>query len=52
MEKATAMIAAKGYKWSEANDLAMQCFDNMEKSKNGMPVEWYIEKIADKEPCI
>jgi hypothetical protein len=47
MLKATKMIAAKGYEWNAANRIAMQCFDNMEQDKNGMSLEWYINKIAD-----
>ena len=45
MLKATRMIISKGYGMTEANAIAMNCFDNMEMSKNGMPVEWFIEKI-------
>lgn len=48
MEKATKMIANKGYDWEEANTIAIQCFDNMTQNNNDMPVEWYINKIADK----
>ena len=36
---------AKGYDKETANELAMRCFDNAELSKNGMPIEWWIEKI-------
>ena len=46
MVKATQLIASKGYEWSKANEIAMQCFDNMKQDKNGMSVEWYIDKIA------
>lgn len=46
MEKATKAIVAKGYDWSTANDLAIRCFDNMAQAKNGMPVEWWIDKIV------
>lgn len=43
MEKATKLIANKGYDWNTANEIAIDCF---EKSKqNGMPVEFFIEKI-------
>ena len=48
MVKATKLIVAKGYDWKTANEIAMQCFDNMEQNKNGMSVEWYIDKIAVK----
>lgn len=47
MLKATEIIAAKGYNWEQANAIAMQCFDNMEQSKNGMPVEWFIDKVVE-----
>lgn len=45
MFKATTLIANKGYDWETANQIAIQCFNQMEQTKNGMPVEWYIEKI-------
>lgn len=47
MVKATKMIVAKGYDWDTANDIAIKCFDNMKNCKNGMTVEWYIEKIVN-----
>lgn len=47
MLKATKMIADKGYEWNKANEIAMQIFDEAEKQKNGMSIEWYIDKIAD-----
>ena len=46
--KATKMIQNKGYNLQEANEIALQCFDNMEQIKNGMSVEWFIEKIVNK----
>lgn len=49
MAKATKMIVKKGYSWTEANEIAIKCFDDMELTKNGMDVEWYIEKIVEKE---
>lgn len=48
MVKATKMIANKGYEWEEANEIAIRIFDEAEKQKNGMSIEWYIDKIADK----
>ena len=48
MVKATKMIAKKGYSWDEANEIAIKVFDEAEKQKNGMSIEWYIEKIAEK----
>ena len=47
MLKATKLIANKGYEWNRANEIAMQIFDEAEKQKNGMSIEWYIDKIAD-----
>ena len=47
MLKATKLIANKGYDWNTANEIAMQIFDEAEKQKNGMSIEWYINKIAD-----
>ena len=46
MLKATKMIVEKGYSWNEANEIAMKVFDESEQQKNGMPIEWYIDKIA------
>lgn len=46
MLKATKMIAKKGYPWNEANEIAIKIFDQAEQQKNGMPIEWYIDKIA------
>ena len=48
MEKAVQSIKAKGYTDTEANTIAMQCFDDAEQSKNGMSIEWWINKIVDK----
>lgn len=42
------MIMAKGYDEKTAFELAHNCFDNAEANKNGMPIEWYIEKIIAK----
>ena len=47
MLKATKLIANKGYEWNKANEIAMQIFDESEKQKNGMSIEWYIDKLAD-----
>ena len=47
--KAMKLISAKGYSLDESSQIALQCFDNMAQNKNGMPVEWYIEKIAVKQ---
>ena len=47
MVKATKMIAAKGYDWDTANEIAIRCFENAKS--NGMSVEWWIAKIAERE---
>ena len=47
MEKATKMITEKGYDWSTANKIAMQCFDQAEQLKNGIEVEFFINKIRE-----
>lgn len=49
MIKATQIIEKKGYTHTEANEIAMKCFDNMEQSKNGMSVEFFINQIASKQ---
>ena len=36
MIKAVKLIENKGYNREEANEIAIQCFDNMEQTKNGM----------------
>lgn len=46
MVKATKIIFNKGYEWNEANDIAINCFD--EAKRCNMSVEWVINKIADK----
>lgn len=46
MVKATKMIALKGYSWNTANQIAMKCFDELEQLKNGMDIEWLIDKIS------
>lgn len=46
MLKATKMIVAKGYDWNKANQIAIQCFDQLEQLNNGMDIEWFINKIV------
>ena len=48
VRKSVEMIMKKGYDRKTANELALQCFDNAENNKNGMPIEWYIDKIISK----
>ena len=45
MEKATKMIVEKGYDWNTANQIAIQCFDQLKQLKNGMDLEWLIDKV-------
>lgn len=49
MVKAIKMIADKGYELEEANQIAIQCFEQMKEVNNGMDVEWFINKIITKE---
>lgn len=50
--KATKIITKKGYTWEEANEIAIQCFDDMQQTNNGMDVEWFINKIVTREEYI
>lgn len=45
--KAIKIIQKKGYDFDTASKIVLQCFDNMEQCNNGMPVEWYLDKIVD-----
>lgn len=45
INKAVDIIMAKGYDCIIANDIVMQCFDNLEQSDNGMSLEWWLDKI-------
>ena len=47
MVKATKLIAAKGYDWNTANEIAIRIFDDMERTKNGMSAEWWIGYVAE-----
>ena len=49
--KAGKLIRKKGYENKEALQIAINLFDQLEQLKNGMSVEWLIEKIeyADKK---
>lgn len=49
MIKATEMIMQKGYDHKTANELAIKIFDESIINKNGMSIEWYINKIITKE---
>ncbi|EQB4343484.1 hypothetical protein ACYJ2U_001812 [Clostridium botulinum] len=50
MEKATQMIANKGYEWNKANHIAINLFE--ESKRTGMPVEFFISKIKDNNVTI
>lgn len=39
--KASKMIMKKGYEQKEAQEMALQIFENMEPLKNGMSAEWF-----------
>ena len=47
--KAGKLIQKKGYERQESLEMAVKLFDELEMLNNGMPVEWLIEKLADKE---
>lgn len=47
--KAARLIQKKGYEQKEALEIAVQKFDELEQMKNGMSVEWLIDKMAIKE---
>ena len=46
---AAKAIREKGYDEKTSLKIAIQCFDNMEQDQNGMPVSWYIDRIAIAE---
>ena len=50
--KATKMIERKGYSHEEANEIAIQIFDESERQKNSMSIEWYIDKIRNNNEWI
>lgn len=45
------MIMGKGYDRKTANDIAIKCFDNKEQLKNGMSIEWFIDKVVSASEC-
>lgn len=47
--RASKLICAKGYDEKTSYKIALQCFDNMERSNNGMPAEFFIDMIVDRE---
>lgn len=44
--KAGKLIQKKGYDKKESLEIAVNLFDQLEQLKNGMSVEWLIEKLA------
>jgi len=48
--KATKMIEKKGYDFKEASQIALNIFDAHENAE--MPIEFFIEKVANKEDWI
>lgn len=44
--KAGKLIQKKGYEKKESLQMAVNLFDQLEQFKNGMSVEWLIEKLA------
>lgn len=49
MEYAVEAIEAKGYDRETASDLASKTIENMNANPNGMDIDWFLEKILDKE---
>lgn len=47
--KAGKLIQNKGYERQESLEMAVKLFDELEMLNNGMPIEWLIDKLADKE---
>ncbi len=47
--KAGKLIQKKGYSEKESLEMAVKIFDEMEQLNNGMPAEWFIGQIVDKE---
>jgi len=48
--KAIKMIEAKGYDFNEASQIAINIFDDHQNEER--PIEFYIEKVANKEDWI
>lgn len=46
--KAGKLIQAKGYSEKESLEIAVQKFDELASLKNGMSVEWLIDRMATK----
>ena len=46
--KAGKLIQKKGYEKQESLEIAVKLFDDLEALKNGMSVEWLIDKLQEK----
>ena len=46
--KAAKLIMKKGYEEKESLEMAVNIFDEMEASNNGMSIEWRISQIIPK----
>lgn len=46
--KAGKLIQKKGYGKQESLEMAVKLFDDLETLKNGMSVEWLIDKLQEK----
>lgn len=49
VEHAVEVLESKGYEREEANDLALKALENMDANPNGMGIDWFLEKVLDKE---
>lgn len=47
--KAGKLIQKKGYEKQESLEMAVKLFDDLETLKNGMSVEWLIDRLKEKE---
>lgn len=47
--KAGKLIQKKGYEKQESLEMAVKLFDDLEMLKNGMSVEWLIDKLEEKK---
>ena len=47
--RSTKIIAAKGYDWKTANDIAIRCWDDFEMSGGAVTVEWLLSRVVSRE---
>lgn len=43
------LIQKKGYGEKESLEIAVKLFDDLENLHNGMPIEWLIDKLVEKQ---